>query len=170
MNALPNVPPEPDDGYDDLRREADEPKPESWIASKPGDQIAGVVLKLDSGWDRDGNEHGIVVLDAAYSVADGVRSGPGIKSVWLLSEALRNQVLKADLQPGERVLIQYRGKVKSQKTGRVYHDFKVQTDRKVSTWWDRQKASQPPPAGDADPGYAFDDGTPLPPEPDDAPF
>jgi hypothetical protein len=116
------------DGYDDLRQQADEPKPESWKAEKAGDEIAGLVVKLDSAFDREGTEHGIVVL----KTGDGT-----LRSVWLLGEVLVNQTLKVSPQPGDRLLIQYRGKVKNKTSGRMYHDFRVVTDRQVSTWWDR---------------------------------
>ncbi len=96
------------DNYDDLRKQADEPKPESWKPEQAGDEVVGIVAKLDSGWDRDGN------------------------------------------------------------------DYRVATDRKVSTWWDRQKSGRPAatPADDAD-YVTLDDGRVMaPPEPydDEVPF
>jgi hypothetical protein len=137
---------------------ADEPKPESWKPENPGDEIAGIVVKLDSAFDREGTEHGIIVL----KTDDG-----SLRSVWLLGEALRNQVLKASPQPGDRLLIQYRGKVKSKGSGRMYHDFRVATDRQVSTWWDRMgksaKAATTEDAPDAfpEPNPFDDDEEPL---------
>ena len=155
------------DGFGDLRKQAEEPKPESWKPEKAGDEIAGIVAKLDSGWDREGNEHGIVVIDAAYSVQNGVRADKGIRSVWLLGEALRNQVMKASLQPGDRLLIQFLGKIQSKQSGRMYNDFKVTTDRKVSTWWDRQKSARPAPGNGDSEFVMLDDGRTLAPPPDD---
>lgn len=130
MSSTPTV---QTDGFDDLREQADAPKAESWKPEKPGDEIAGIVAKLDAGFDRDGNEHGIVVL----------KTETGLRSVWLLTEALRNQMLKADPQPGDRLLIQYKGKATAKASGRSYHDFAVTTDRTVSTWWDRRRSAKP---------------------------
>ena len=103
-------------------------------------------------FDRNGDQHGIVVLDTGNSV---------LRSVWILGAALRNQIMKADPQPGDRLLIQYGGKVRSKASGREYADFKVTSDRQRSTWWDQQRS------------HSDDDDTDFPSEPspfsDDAP-
>ena len=136
------------------RAKLDQPRAETFKFTKAGDEIAGVVVRLDLA-DTEYGPQRIVVVDPG----DG-----NLRSIWLLHDALRSQMEKLRPQPGDAIAVRYNGKVTSEKTGRGYHAYTVTSDR------DRPAFTWGKPAEADNGGETFDDGTPLPPAPDEPPF
>jgi len=112
------------EGYDEriaaLHDRADEPLPESWQPTGPGDEIVGKFTRLDKGTTSYG-PCWIVVLES-------IKQPGNYRSVWLFHTALQNQFNKARPQQGELILVRYEGKRKPKAGGAEYHDWKVLTE------------------------------------------
>jgi hypothetical protein len=144
------------------RAALNEPRPEAWRNPSPGEEIAGTVVRVETGDLGDGLVP-IVVID----------TGDRLRSVWLFHDALRSQMQKLQPQPGDVIAIRFNGKQQSA-SGRFYNSYTVATDRPRPQFeWGQQPQQQDtasaPEDDDGDIGYMFGDGEPLPPEPDDAP-
>jgi hypothetical protein len=132
----------------------DQPRAETLKFTTAGDEIVGTVVRLDVA-DTEYGPQRIVVVDPG----DG-----NLRSIWLLHDALRSQMAKLKPQPGDVVAVRYLGRQKSA-SGRSYHAYTVTTDKDRPQFsWDGVPAPADPPDN-----YAFEDGEPLPPEPDDQP-
>jgi hypothetical protein len=138
-----------------VRAGLDEPRPEAWRPEKEGDEIAGVIVRVEpSDYDAP-----IVVLDTG---------GGELRSVWCFHDALKSQFERLRPGRGDAVAIRYLGYQKSS-NNRRYKAYTVTTDkpRPEYQWGGQsQAAAAEPPEDDGD-GYGFDDSEPLPPEPDD---
>jgi hypothetical protein len=143
----------PDDRLAAARAKLDQPRAETFRFEEPGDEIVGTVVRLDVGETVYGSVR-IVVVDPG----DG-----NLRSIWLIHDALKSQMAKQKPQPGDVIAVRYLGKQKSSNDG-DYHAYTVTSDkdRPGFTW------GETPAQGDED--GTFQDGTPLPPAPDDPPF
>ena len=113
-----------------------------------------------------GRWSGLEVASTDYGPQKIVVIDPGdgnLRSIWLLHDALLSQFMKLKPQPGDVVAIRYLGKQLAAASGRSYHAYTVSSDREQlpQFQWDA------PAAVSTDDRVEFDDGTPLPPEPDD---
>jgi len=105
--------------------------PETWIATKEGDVIAGKFLRLETA----ATEYGIQPL-IVLETEDGSE-----RSVWLLHEALRSQFNRIRPQTGDNIAVLYLGKqkVKNKTAGRAdsYHNWRVTSDKATTeAGWD----------------------------------
>lgn len=95
-------------------------KPEVWIAVAPGDQLTGIIDDLDVAWsDVQNNGKGdgwYPLLTVKVEQGDGYHAGQVVK-VHAFSTVLRNEVLKREPMPGERVIITYIGTSTEAKKG-----------------------------------------------------
>ena len=151
----------PEDRLAAARAKLDQPRAETFRFSHEGDEIAGVVVRLDVA-DTEYGQQRIVVVDPG----DG-----NLRSIWLLHDALRSQMEKLRPEPGDVIAVRYLGRQKSV-NGRSYHAYTVTSDRdRPQFQWGKrpQRDDAVPPEGDGE-SYQFGDGEPLPPEPDDPPF
>jgi len=96
--------------------------PRAWIFDQDGDEVEGTYVALGEGPTRGYGPRPFVTLSV-----DGEE-----RTVWLLWEALLNQVLGElerrpgnELEPGERVIIKSLGKRTSESSGRAYEDFRA---------------------------------------------
>lgn len=117
-----------------LDREA----PLVWRPEKPGDEITGVFLRVESGNTQFGPAPVVILLDG-----DGKE-----RSVWLFAEALRSGFDRTRPTPGETIGIRYLGKEKAKNPSPgksdTYHNYKVVVaDRTAAQQvdWDRTLAS-----------------------------
>lgn len=122
-----------DTGFDEriaaLHDKAEEPLPESWKPTKPGEELAGTFVRLDKGTTSYG-PCWIVVLES-------VKEPGKYASIWLFHTALLNQFKKARPTVGQLVLVRYEGKRKPKGDGNAYHDWKVLTESDGSGFsWD----------------------------------
>jgi hypothetical protein len=151
------VAPAPEDRLAAARAKLDQPRAETFRFAHEGDEIAGTVVRLDVA-DTEYGPQCIVVVDPG----DG-----NLRSIWLLHDALRSQMEKLRPEPGTVIAVRYLGRQQSA-NGRSYHAYTVTTDwDRPQFQWGKRPATEPP-EEDGD-GYGFDNGEPLPPEPDDEP-
>lgn len=136
------------------RAKLDQPRAEAFKFTSEGDEIAGVVVRLDVA-DTDYGPQKIVVLDPG----DGK-----LRSIWLLHDALISQMEKLRPAPGDVIAVRYLGRQQAVASGRSYHAYTVTTDRERPQF---QWGNAVPAAGTATETWA--DDTPLPPEPPDEP-
>jgi hypothetical protein len=149
----------PQDRLAAARRKLDEPRAETFRFSKAGDEIVGTVVRLDVA-DTEYGQQRIVVVDPG----DG-----NLRSIWLLHDALRSQMEKQRPEPGDVIAVRYLGRQQSA-NGRSYHAYTVTSDRERPQFqWGKRPQRDDPPEGDGE-SYRFDDGEPLPPEPDGEPL
>ncbi len=143
----------PQDRLAAARAKLDQPRAETFKFSKAGDEIAGIVARLDVA-DTDYGQQKIVVVDPG----DG-----NLRSIWLLHDALLSQMEKLRPQPGDVIAVRYLGKQQAAASGRSYHAYTVTSDRERPQFqWGTPGAAAVAVAEDP-----WADGTPLPPEPDD---
>jgi hypothetical protein len=139
-----------------VKAKLDQPRAETYKFTQEGDEIAGTVVRLEVA-STDYGTHKIVVIDPG----DG-----NLRSIWLLHDALHSQFMKLKPQPGDVIAIRYLGRQQAAASGRSYHAYTVTSDREQPQFqWDAAVAASPAAASSED--YEFDDGTPLPPAPDD---
>lgn len=146
-------------GYDEriaaLHEKAKEPLPESWQPTKPGDELAGIFVRLDRGTTSYG-PCWIVVLE-------DIKTPGTFTSIWLFHTALINQFKKARPEVGQLVLVRYEGKRKPKSGGTDYHDWKVLTENDGSGFsWDEFGGHDTPPAvPEANGDFHLDDDVPF---------
>jgi hypothetical protein len=151
----------PEDRLAAARAKLDQPRAETFRFAHEGDEIVGTVARLDEADTEYGTQR-IVVLDPG----DG-----NLRSIWLLHDALRSQMEKLAPEPGDVIAVRYLGRQQSG-NGRSYHAYTVTSDRdRPQFQWGKRRRQQDtdPPEEDGE-SYEFDDGEPLPPEPDEPPF
>lgn len=107
-----------EDPYQRLEEEADRETPESWVPEQAGEQIAGELVRYERGTTAYG-ERIIAVLRT--------RQGRE-RSVWLLHAVLRGEFARLRPRPGERLLVRYLGRKKSD-NGTEYAAYKLVVDR-----------------------------------------
>jgi hypothetical protein len=130
---------------EEARKRLDQPRAESWKGENAGDEIAGIVKRLDT-------------AETAYGTARIVVVDPGdgqLRSIWLIHDALKSQMEKLKPDVGDCIAVRYLGKLNSPKTGRSYHAYSVSTDRdRPGFKWDggpKSAVDDLPFAGDENP-------------------
>jgi hypothetical protein len=152
----------PEDRLAAARAKLDQPRAETFRFAHEGDEIVGTVVRLDVADTEYGSQR-IVVVDPG----DG-----NLRSIWLLHDALRSQMEKLRPEPGDVIAIRYLGRQKSA-NGRSYHAYTVTSDRdRPQFQWGKRPQQDTASVGPSEDegSYRFDDGEPLPPEPDEPPF
>jgi hypothetical protein len=144
----------------DLEARLDAPRPKSLKFTRAGETVKGTFVRL---------ERASAALDNCL-IAVIQLDGGELVCLWLWHDALRSQLKRKRPQPGDQIMVRYNGKARSA-SGRQYHAYSVATDpdREAAavSWDDAAPARQAEPADEDDgDGYTFDDGDPLPPEPD----
>lgn len=109
--------------YEDLLSRAQADYPESWIPEKKGEHLAGTLSRLTFGNSAFGP-----APIAVITTEDGKE-----RSFWLFHEAAKSQMAQCDAQPGDKLVILYKGKVpvKNPTPGRAkdYHAFRIESSR-----------------------------------------
>lgn len=105
----------------DLEQQLEGDYPQSWIPENEGDAIYGTVVRWATGWTQYG-EAPVLVLETDH----------GLRSVWVLSTVLKNQLGRLKPQAGERIGIKY-GAERTSAGGNRYRDYRVAVDRGATT-------------------------------------
>lgn len=107
--------------YDALTKLASEDRPTVWAPHAPNSTdeptIVGEFIRMEYG-TSDYGSHGIMILKT-----DDVT----LRSVWLLHDVLRNEMMRLRPNTGDIVAIRYLGKVRGEK--REYIGWRVEVDR-----------------------------------------
>jgi hypothetical protein len=101
-----------------MREQTAREYPESWIPTEEDPVIAGEFLRLEHGHTAYGAQDIVVVR-----TEDGRE-----RSVWLLHEVLKNQLVRIAPKPGELLCIRWKGK-RTSGGGNEYDDYRVDVDR-----------------------------------------
>lgn len=109
-----------------LQERADHAAPESWIPEAAGEEIAGELVRYESGHTAYGRQ---VIAVVKPPNADE-------RSLWLLHSVLRAEFAKQRPRPGELVLIRYLGR-KQGADGTGYAAYRLEIDRdQAAVDWD----------------------------------
>jgi hypothetical protein len=101
--------------YADLLAELDQVE-EAWSPVNSGDQVYGLVTGIDYIRTKVGSTMPLIRLTAPDGVAWKVGAGRA---------ALRNELERRQVQPGDRLAIRYTGVTAGKDGGRDFHGYKV---------------------------------------------
>lgn len=112
---------------DPMNEALDREAPEAWMPKKAGDQIVGVLARVENRTTKFGPSSAMILVDE-----DGREW-----AVWLFYESLKTGLDRLRPAAGEKVGVRYLGQrdAKNPTPGRAakYHDFKVVVDRPITS-------------------------------------
>lgn len=112
---------------DPMNEALDREAPEAWMPKKAGDQIVGVLARVENRTTKFGPSSAMILVDE-----DGREW-----AVWLFYESLKTGLDRLRPAAGEKVGVRYLGQrdAKNPTPGRAakYHDFKVVVDRPIQS-------------------------------------
>ncbi|HEX8751913.1 MAG TPA: hypothetical protein VF731_00725 [Solirubrobacterales bacterium] len=125
---------------DRLRARAHEPFPPAWQPAAEGDEIVGVFRRLEFGHAKHRGRVGIAIFEEAISGREF--------AVWLMHEALKQEMRRAKPSVGDLVHIERLGEKLPAGGGNPYVNYRVTIDKPRVTAADWDHLDEP---GDTEP-------------------